>query len=121
MSGGSLSLASMIVHEAALLTACRRLTGAGSTLRLADVGVAEYRSDDTCGHANLVQCRDGAVGAGLMAGDALSWIADYADQGSVGYRDGRGNPTDNGCAAKGTCGAPYSYDGLGGGWQLCFA
>ena len=28
---------------------------------------------------------------------------------------------DNGCAAKGTCGLPGSDDGLGGGWQLCFA
>ena len=55
------------------------------------------------------------MGAGLAAGDALSWTSNGANQGHYA-----GN-YDNGCAAKGTCGAPYSYDGLGGGWQLCFA
>ena len=54
-------------------------------------------------------------GAALAAGDALSWTSDGYDQGSVGDYD-------NGCAAEGTCGLPYSgWDGLGGGWQLCFA
>ena len=57
---------------------------------------------------------DCPVGAALAPGDALSWASNSASQGSVGHHD-------NGCAAKGTCGAPYSYDGLGGGWQLCFA
>ena len=61
---------------------------------------------------------DCPVGATLVAGDALSWASNEAYQGSVGCR---GSCGDNGCAAKGTCGAPYSYDGLGGGWQLCFA
>ena len=48
-------------------------------------------------------------------GDALSWTSDWHWQGNYGGR------LDNGCAAKGTCGLPYSGQGLGGGWQLCFA
>ncbi len=58
-------------------------------------------------------CSEGVV---LVPGDALSWTSDSEYQGSVGY-----NGYDNGCAAKGTCGLPYSGHGLGGGWQLCFA
>ena len=57
---------------------------------------------------------DCPAGAALVPGDALSWTSDGDFQGSVGRLD-------NGCAAKGTCGVPYSYEGLGGGWQLCFA
>ena len=41
-------------------------------------------------------------------------VSDDNVQGSVGRRD-------NGCAAKGTCGLPFSGYGLGGGWELCFA
>eukprot|EP01045_Picozoa_sp_COSAG04_P037768 COSAG04_NODE_9813_length_830_cov_1.240766_1_plen_187_part_00 len=104
--GGSLSLASMIVSEAALTTAY----GVASTLRLADVAVAEYRS---AAGAQLGSS-DCPVGAALAVGDALSWTSDGAYQGSVA-----GLP-DNGCAAKSTCGLPYSNQGLGGGWQLCF-
>ena len=58
---------------------------------------------------------DCPVGAALAVGDALSWTSDGGGQGN------RGGNIDNGCAAKGTCGLPYSRDGLGGGWQLCFA
>ena len=236
VSGGSLSLASMIVPEAALTTSY----SAASTLRLADVAVAEYRSDDTCEMANDWGCYDGGpnqsqdipvgctlgtdatdcgtppapppltgkmestaddqghvswaaegslsfgspvfsvtsgpctvseggrcvgraegygpseecaivvggtgggvlapcavfdlyggdsgdivtlpgvralygsecpVGAGLAAGDALSWTSDGRYQGGGG----------NGCGAKGTCGLPYSTWDVGGGWKLCFA
>jgi len=53
-------------------------------------------------------------GAALAPGDAIAWASDDRWQGSVGRRD-------NGCAAKGTCGLPYSAHGLGGGWELCFA
>ena len=53
-------------------------------------------------------------GAALAPGDAIAWTSSVNGQGSVGHRD-------NGCAAKGTCGLPYSHDGLGGGWELCFA
>ena len=65
---------------------------------------------------------DCPVGAALAPGDALSWTSDAYDQGSVDP-----HIVGNGCAAKGTCGLPYSYNsqdknnGLGGGWQLCFA
>mgnify|MGYP004358302859 CR=1 FL=1 len=61
-------------------------------------------------------CREvtSAEGAVLVPGDAIAWTSDIFGQGSVGHHD-------NGCAAKGTCGLPYSHDGLGGGWQLCFA
>ena len=54
-------------------------------------------------------------GAALATGAAIAWRSDYNRQGSVG------NPNDNGCAAKGTGGLPYSERGLGGGWELCFA
>ena len=47
-SGGSLSLASVTVPEALLGAVIRALDGAGSALRLSDVIVLEYRSDDTC-------------------------------------------------------------------------
>eukprot|EP01045_Picozoa_sp_COSAG04_P031617 COSAG04_NODE_5915_length_1457_cov_1.702504_2_plen_151_part_00 len=60
---------------------------------------------------------DCPVGAGLAAGNALSWTSNRADQGSVGNPYG----WDNGCAAKGACGLPFSQFRLGGGWQLCFA
>ena len=62
-----------------------------------------------------------AVGAALATGDTLSWTSDKEFQGSVGNQPGWGGEYDNGCAAKGTCGLPFSQDGLGGGWQLCFA
>ena len=58
---------------------------------------------------------DCPVGAGLAAGDALSWTSNGANQGNYG------GEYENGCAAKGTCGLPNSILGLGGGWQLCFA
>eukprot|EP01045_Picozoa_sp_COSAG04_P004841 COSAG04_NODE_216_length_19953_cov_85.343558_12_plen_429_part_00 len=64
-------------------------------------GAAHYGSD----------CPEGAV---LASGDAIAWHSSSGYQGSVGYRG-------NGCAAKGTCGLPYSGHGLGGGWELCFA
>ena len=76
--------------------------GNGEGLRLP--GGAEHGSD----------C---PVGAWLAAGDALSWTSGESGQGSVDNPYG----WDNGCAAKGTCGAPWSVHGLGGGWQLCFA
>ena len=57
---------------------------------------------------------DCPVGAALAPGDTLAWTSNADYQGSVGF-------TFNGCAAKGTCGAPWSDYGPGGGWQLCFA
>eukprot|EP01045_Picozoa_sp_COSAG04_P007564 COSAG04_NODE_398_length_14962_cov_39.977461_7_plen_308_part_00 len=74
-------------------------------------------------------------GVALAPGDAIAWTSNDHSQGSVGF------PNDNGCAAKGTCGLPYTYygpgstevgggcganndqrcpNGLGGGWELCF-
>lgn len=47
-SGGSLSLASMAVQEAILVAVMRAVGGVGNSVRLLDVSVAEYRSDDTC-------------------------------------------------------------------------
>ena len=54
------------------------------------------------------------MASSLAAGDALSWTSNNQGQGSLGHHN-------NGCAAKGTCGAPFILHGLGGGWQLCFA
>ena len=58
------------------------------------------------------------VGVALAPGDAISWHSDGNLQGSTGSVN---IDYDNGCAAKGTCGLPYSAFGLGGGWELCFA
>ena len=56
-------------------------------------------------------------GAALAPGDAIAWHSDGNMQGSQ-----TGNGVDNnGCAAKGTCARPWSRNGLGGGWELCFA
>ena len=57
---------------------------------------------------------DCAVGAALAPGETLSWVSDGINQGTE-----RG-PNGSGCAAKGTCAMPYSHDGLGGGWVICF-
>ena len=79
---------------------------------------------------------DCTEGAALAPGDAIAWHSSGDRQGSVGGR------YPNGCAAKGTCGLPYTRygpgstdvyndcganadfpcpNGLGGGWELCFA
>ena len=58
---------------------------------------------------------DCPAGVALAPGGAIVWTSEGGSQGSVtSYGD-------NGCAAKGTCGLPFSRDGLGGGWELCFA
>ena len=49
----------------------------------------------------------------------MSWSSDSGRQGSVGGVVGEGQGMDNGCGPKGTCGLPWSYVGLGGGWQIC--
>eukprot|EP01046_Picozoa_sp_COSAG06_P038786 COSAG06_NODE_4509_length_4193_cov_11.274792_2_plen_387_part_00 len=61
---------------------------------------------------------DCPVGAVLAPGDAIAWTSNTGNQGTVGCS---GTYSDNGCAAKGTCGLSWSQDGLGGGWQICFA
>ena len=59
---------------------------------------------------------DCPVGAVLATGDTVRWSSDSEYQGCVG--DTR---CDNGCTVAGLCGLPYSqFDGLGGGWQICF-
>eukprot|EP01051_Picozoa_sp_SAG22_P023664 SAG22_NODE_6208_length_885_cov_1.832061_1_plen_97_part_00 len=60
---------------------------------------------------------DCPTGAALAPGDTLSWHSGGRYEGSVGNGENSG---DNGCGAKGTCGLPYSHDGLGGGWVVCF-
>ena len=57
---------------------------------------------------------DCPVGVALAPGDVLRWVSDDAHQGNFGGGT-------NGCTAKGLCGLPGSIDGLGGGWQICFA
>eukprot|EP01045_Picozoa_sp_COSAG04_P022745 COSAG04_NODE_2615_length_3851_cov_1.872601_2_plen_270_part_00 len=75
----------------------------GDSVRLPG-GAAHYGSD----------CPEGAA---LAPGDAIAWTSDNGNgQGTVGHPN-----YDSGCAAKGTCGLPYSERGLGGGWELCFA
>ena len=65
------------------------------------------------GHAES-NCPEGEAHA---PGDAITWHSNVAGQGSAGNEPGY----HNGCAAKGTCGLPWSERGLGGGWELCFA
>jgi len=79
------------------------------------------------GHDTLPQTRGSpsahtcsALGAALAPGDALAWHSSGSDQGTVPFHTWQ-QPPNNGCAAKGTCGRAYSTDGLGGGWELCFA
>jgi hypothetical protein len=57
---------------------------------------------------------DCPVGAMLPPGGTVRWISNGQWQGSTGNLD-------NGCAAKGFCGLPYSDRALGGGWDICFA
>ena len=58
---------------------------------------------------------DCPAGAVLVTGGSVGWHSNAANQGNWGGGD------DNGCDAKGLCGLPYSSQGLGGGWQICFA
>ena len=58
---------------------------------------------------------DCPMGPVLLPGDSVGWTSSGAYQGN------EGGGWDNGCAANGLCGLPWSYDGLGGGWQICFA
>ena len=60
---------------------------------------------------------DCPAGALLAAGGSVGWASDSCCQGNPGG----GAADDNGCGAKGLCGLPYSGNGLGGGWQICFA
>ena len=57
---------------------------------------------------------DCPAGAALLPGDSVGWASD-------GYWQGSNSGTANGCAAKASCGLPWSQSGLGGGWQICFA
>ena len=56
------------------------------------------------------------TGVLLGPGDAIEWASGGNAQGGTGQR-----LPDNGCATKGSCGLPSSTDGVGGGWQICFA
>ena len=60
---------------------------------------------------------DCPAGQALPPGGSVGWISTGGsrggEEGSVGCPDFNG--CDNGCAAKGTCGLPYSSIGLGGG------
>ena len=55
-------------------------------------------------------------GAALAVGGSVGWESNGANQGNAGDDVAAG-----GCDAVGLCGLPYSEDGLGGGWQICFA
>ena len=59
---------------------------------------------------------DCPVGAVLPAGGSVGWISNGGCQGSC-----PGSIGNTHCHALGTCGLRYSNDGLGGGWQICFA
>jgi hypothetical protein len=56
---------------------------------------------------------DCPMGFSLRTGDYVRFRTDGNWQGTVGRYD-------DGCQAKGTCGLPWSENGLGGGWEICF-
>jgi hypothetical protein len=65
---------------------------------------------------------DCPFGVALAPGGALSWQSDGNQQGGNGPWPSGAGAYDNGCAAKGTCGLPVTFDTkeLGGGWDVCF-
>lgn len=65
-----------------------------------------------CGHSGS-NC---PTGEALVAGDSILWTSGHGCQG------GGGCSVSNGCASAGLCAEqPFSEEGLGGGWQICFA
>ena len=92
----------------------------GDSVTLADLGSgvehgdSDWKATWSSGGAEH-HGSDCPVGVALAPGDAIAWNSNDWGQGSVG-----GN-RDNGCVAKSTCGLHVSSDGLGGGWELCFA
>jgi hypothetical protein len=60
---------------------------------------------------------DCPVGMSLATDSSVAWTSDIVAQGSVGNHD-FDELTD--CDAMGTCGLPFSWGGLGGGWEICF-
>ena len=98
--------------------------GGGGLLGSCSVFDLEYPLQGCGGICDYLTMPDGTthdgsdcpVGTTLAPDDSVGWTSNAGTQGTVG--DGS---SDNDCAAKGTCGAPWSASGLGGGWELCFA
>ena len=63
---------------------------------------------------------DCPAGAALPPGGAVGW---HSDGGAQGNYAGANNNHNNNCGEsnRGPCGLPYSFDGIGGGWEICFA
>jgi hypothetical protein len=62
---------------------------------------------------------DCPAGAVLPPGGAVGWHSDGDHQGNGGSSY---HGTNNcGESNRGPCGLPYSHDGIGGGWEICFA
>lgn len=62
------------------------------------------------------------VNAALVPSDNVRWRSGDANQGNYGpAHNGSPSGYDNRCATASLCGLPWSHDGLGGGWQVCFA
>eukprot|EP01046_Picozoa_sp_COSAG06_P012930 COSAG06_NODE_772_length_12432_cov_119.880159_13_plen_730_part_00 len=64
---------------------------------------------------------DCPAGMVLAPGDSVGWHSTNSAQGTVAPCAGCPSGGVNGCAEKGTCARPFSYLGLGGGWQICFS
>eukprot|EP01046_Picozoa_sp_COSAG06_P047079 COSAG06_NODE_6779_length_2786_cov_31.443617_2_plen_596_part_00 len=60
---------------------------------------------------------DCPVGVSLATDSSVAWTSDGIAQGSVGNHD-FDELTD--CDAMGTCGLPFTWGRLGGGWEICF-
>ena len=99
---------------------CEITVGGGGGV-LADCGVFDtyppsgavgaYTTTDhiTLPDGSTHQGSDCPVGVDLPPGGSVGWTSDGGMQGTPD------------CAAKGSCGLSWSNDGLGGGWQICFA
>ena len=95
--------------------ACEIAVGGGGGV-LGECGVFDTAYDEiTLPDGSTHDNSDCPVGAALPPGGSVGWTSSGTAQGTVGSN------LDNGCAAKGLCGLPFSLDGLGGGRQICFA
>lgn len=62
---------------------------------------------------------DCPAGVSLATDHTLTWHSSHNGQGNNQDPQFHGI-YENGCDIKGTCGLPLSYDGIGGGWEVCF-
>eukprot|EP01046_Picozoa_sp_COSAG06_P062919 COSAG06_NODE_14386_length_1161_cov_1.161017_1_plen_265_part_10 len=62
---------------------------------------------------------DCPAGVSLATDHTLTWHSSHNGQGN-NQLPGYHGVYENGCDIKGTCGLPFSFDEIGGGWEVCF-